>query len=106
MHLQLFRYEPRTAFFAILTVLLTASTPAEGKQEWTCRRGSLVRKLIIHAEPYGATPCEIVYQKPTEGVPDTVIARALRDFSYCEEKAEEVALKLQNGDWECEREDS
>ena len=106
MHLELLRYERRTAFFAILTVFLTASTPAEGKQEWTCKRGPLVRKLIIHAEPYGALPCEIVYQKPNEGVPETVIARALRDFSFCESKAEQVALKLQNDDWECEREDS
>lgn len=106
MHLKLLDYEPRTARFAVLTVFLLVSTRAEGKQEWTCKRGGIVRKLVIHAEPYGATPCEIVYKKPTEGIPDIVIARALRDFSFCESKAEEVALKLQNGDWDCEREDS
>lgn len=66
----------------------------------------MTRKLLIQAEPYGALPCEILYRKTEEGKPDAIIGKALRDFSFCEAKAEEVALKLQNSDWDCEREDS
>lgn len=106
MLFKLLDYNVSVSKAALLTMLVLSSSPAEGRQEWTCKKNGLTRKLVIAADPYGTLPCEIVYKKPTEGVPDTVIAKASRDFAFCESKAEEVALKLQNGDWECEREDS
>lgn len=102
----LLAYDRKTAFVAVLIVFTLASTPAEGKQEWTCVRGMDVRKIRIKAEQYGRVPCRVVYEKPTEGFAPVEIGRAQRVFSFCEEKAEEVALKLQNSDWDCAREDS
>lgn len=99
-------YDRKTAVSAVLTVFMLASTPAEGRQEWTCVRGKDIRKIRIEVDNYGRVPCRVIYEKPTEGFVPVEIGRAQRAFSFCEEKAEEVALKLQNSDWECEREDS
>lgn len=91
---------------AIVTVALVSPQKANAKQEWTCTRGELVRKIEIEAEVYGQTPCKVIYLKPSEGVAPREIGAAKNTFSFCESKAEEVALKLQNLDWECAREDS
>jgi hypothetical protein len=91
---------------AIVAVACFSSQKANAKQEWTCKRGEVIRKIEIEAEVYGRTPCKVVYLKPSESVPPREIGAAKNAFSFCESKAEEVALKLQNLDWECEREDS
>lgn len=102
----LLAYDIRIARLAVLTVFLFTSTSADSRQEWTCKKMKLVRKITIEAPEYGKSPCRVVYSKPSEKVEPQEIGAARRDFSFCEKKAEEVALKLQNLDWECEREDS
>ncbi len=99
-------YDRKTALTAVLTVFSLTSTPAEGGQEWTCVLGKATRKIHIEADRYGHAPCRVIYEKPSEGAFPVEIGRALREFSFCESKAEEVALKLQNSDWECALEDS
>lgn len=106
MLLDLLTPEARFARLAILTALLFASTPAESRQEWTCKKMKIVRKITVEAPVPGKPPCRVVYSKPVEKVEPKEVGAAKHDFPFCEKKAEEVALKLQNLDWECEREDS
>jgi hypothetical protein len=91
---------------AVLLVLSLAATPAEAKQEWTCKKGKLERKILVEAKTYGKAPCKVLYKKPTERKPDKEVGHAMRQFPFCEEKAEALALKLQNSGWECARQDS
>ena len=90
----------------VLVILAVSSTPAEARQEWTCRRGKIERRITIEAKEYGKAPCKVFYKKPSERKPDKEIGHALRQFAFCEDKAEEVALRLQNMNWECARKDS
>lgn len=106
MLLNLLAYDVRIARLAVFTVFFFTSSVADSRQEWTCKKMKLVRKITVEAAADGKSPCRIVYSKPIEKVEPREIGAAKHSFSFCEKKAEEMALKLQNLDWECEREDS
>jgi hypothetical protein len=68
---------------------------------WTCEAGGLTRKIVVESSDNARLPCKIVYKKPTEKKPDVVLGGAARDPKFCADKAETIALKLQNKDWFC-----
>ncbi len=59
----------------------------------------------MYADPGQATPCEVLYDKPTEGSQSTPW-RASNQAGYCEEKADLLVRKLEGLGWSCGTADS
>jgi hypothetical protein len=55
---------------------------------------------VIYSDPGQAVPCEVLYDKPSEGVQSTPW-RATNESGYCEAKAAELVSKLEGLGWAC-----
>ncbi len=90
----------------ILAVSLVALLPclsfAEGPQNYLCTYSDLQRRVEILYETGMTLPCEVHYYKDTEAPGDKqVLWRAMNEANYCEQKAEEFIVKLQDLGWSC-----
>ncbi len=90
----------------ILAVSLVAMLPclsfAEGPQNYLCTYSDLQRRVEILYETGMTLPCEVHYYKDTEAPGDKqVLWRAMNEASYCEDKAQEFIVKLQDLGWSC-----
>lgn len=90
----------------ILAVSLVAMLPclsfAEGPQNYLCTYGDLQRRVEILYETGMTLPCEVHYYKDTEAPgAKQVLWRAMNEASYCEDKAAEFIVKLQDLGWSC-----
>jgi hypothetical protein len=91
-------------FFSRTTMILTISLLAPLSayaDSWSCRHGNDVREVHVEQTTSSPVPCQVVYQKLTEGVEDQVLWNAQNDASYCEEKAAAFVEKLESFGWTC-----
>jgi len=85
---------------ALPLFLLSAGTSVAA--ETVCHSGDLVRSVdIVYSDPGQAVPCEVLYNKQSEGV-QSVLWRADHQAGYCEEKAQAFIEKLEGMGWQCE----
>jgi hypothetical protein len=66
-----------------------------------CTQDDLTRIVtIVYSEPGQPTPCEVLYEKSSEGDSMT-LWRAQNQPGYCEERASEFVEKLSQLGWSC-----
>lgn len=92
----------RTAIFcAALATLLPGTALAAPV---VCTQGELTRSIdVVYSEPGHAVPCEVLYDKATQGT-QTTPWRASTEAGYCEAKAAELVETLQRLGWDCRTE--
>ncbi len=99
---------------SLLTTGITSAafcaTLAVGNAAWadgtSCTHGDLERAVsVVYTEPGQPVPCEVVYEKPSEGGLSTPW-RAQNEAGYCETQAQSLVEKLQGFGWDCEARDS
>ena len=82
----------------VLVAAMGLNNTAYGAQ---CSQGDLNRVVtIVYSEPGQPTPCEVLYEKPSEGVSMT-LWRAQNQAGYCEARAAEFIEKLSELGWSC-----
>ena len=90
-----------TTFLPSMLVLAAAiglNNTAYGAQ---CNKDDLNRVVtIVYSEPGQPTPCEVLYEKPSEGESMT-LWRAQNQVGYCEARAAEFIEKLVELGWSC-----
>jgi len=85
--------------FALVGWSLTAVASAAPTE---CTFGGLTRTIeVVYAEPGQATPCEVLYHKPSEGGARASLWRAQSEAGYCEARANEFIKNLQAQGWTC-----
>lgn len=90
---------------AAMTLLVTLLAGAQVAQAsaWTCEHGNLVRKINVQRTSDAPAPCQVVYNKDSEGQGSSVLWSAENDAAYCDAKADELAEKLQGYGWSCSK---
>ena len=87
----------------LLTGLLLTTMGGAGAlaAPMVCTQGDMTRSIeVVYSDPGQAVPCEVLYDKPGEGIQSTPW-RATNESGYCEAKAAELAAKLQAMGWTC-----
>lgn len=82
----------------------TATANAAEKNEYQCRSGETLRRVIVEVGDLNTSlPCEVVYWKDTEapGV-RRVLWNARSDAQFCDSKAAGLVEKLANSGWNCD----
>jgi hypothetical protein len=70
----------------------------------TCTLGEMTRNIeVVYSDPGQAVPCEVLYDKSSEGTQSTPW-RATNESGYCEAKAAELVARLEALGWDCARE--
>ena len=87
---------------ALLAAILPGLSFGQDPGKYQCTYGDLQRRVEILYEAGLTVPCEVHYYKDTEA-PDErqVLWRALNEAGYCERKAQEFIVKLQDDGWDC-----
>ena len=80
------------------TMLLPLSVNANA---WKCEHNGMVREVQVEYLSDGKVPCNVIYDKPTEGIETKVLWFADKQEGYCEEKAQEFVNKLESWGWTC-----
>lgn len=88
----------RTLMILGISLLAPLSAYADS---WSCRHDNDVREVHVEQTTSAPVPCQVVYQKLTEGVEDQVLWNAQNDASYCAEKASAFVEKLESWGWTC-----
>ena len=70
---------------------------------WKCEHNGMVREVQVEYLGDGKVPCNVIYDKPTEGIETKVLWFADKQEGYCEEKAQEFVNKLESWGWTCAR---
>ena len=87
----------------VFTCLITTAAASYG--DTTCKQGDITRTVaVVYSEPGQAVPCEVIYNKPTEGG-QQVLWRAFNEAGYCEARAEAFVEKLGSMGFACETTD-
>ena len=68
---------------------------------WSCTQGDQLREISVEYEGSANVPCNVVYNKPTEGEAERVLWFADSMEGFCEEQAEAFVVKLESWGWEC-----
>ncbi|MEM7079417.1 MAG: hypothetical protein AAF513_12385 [Pseudomonadota bacterium] len=85
----------------LLVVIGCLSSVAHAKPQ-SCSLGELTRNVsVIYNDPGQPVPCEVWYEKPTEGVQAETLWQANNEAGYCEARAAEFVDKLTNLGWAC-----
>ena len=87
--------------YAVIAAALLATCTAWAAPT-ECTLGSLTRTVeVVYAEPGQPAPCEVVYNKPSEGGERASLWRAQNEGGYCEARANEFVQKLGTMGWSC-----
>ena len=82
----------------VLAAAIGLNNTAYGAQ---CTKDDLNRVVsTVYSEPGQPTPCEVLYEKPSEGESMT-LWRAQNQAGYCEARAAEFIEKLAELGWSC-----
>jgi hypothetical protein len=83
---------------ALLTTLVGAQALAAPV---VCTQGNMTRSIeVVYSDPGQAVPCEVLYDKSSEGAQSTPW-RATNESGYCEAKAAQLVAKLEGLGWTC-----
>ena len=86
----------------VVALILPVLSIAQDQQSYQCTFGELTRRVEIFSEPGVAAPCEVHYYKDTEAPGERqVLWQAQNDAAYCESKAQEFIVKLNDMGWDC-----
>ena len=88
----------RLCYLVAATMLLPLSVNANA---WKCEHNGMVREVQVEYLGDGKVPCNVIYDKPTEGVETKVLWFADKQEGYCEEKAQGFVNKLESWGWTC-----
>ena len=88
----------RLHYLVVLSMLLPLSVNANA---WKCEHNGMVREVQVEYLGDGKVPCNVIYDKPTEGIETKVLWFADKQEGYCEEKAQEFVNKLESWGWAC-----
>jgi len=89
-----------------LTLLTTALLTALGGAQTlaapaVCTLQDMTRSIeVVYSDPGQAVPCEVLYDKLSEGAQSTPW-RATNESGYCEARAAELVAKLEGLGWTC-----
>jgi hypothetical protein len=88
---------------AAMTMLVTllAGTQVAQANSWICEHGTLVREIKVERASNAPAPCQVVYNKDSEGQGSSVLWSAENDGAYCDAKADGLADKLKGYGWTC-----
>ena len=87
-------------------ILATAAAPGAAEPV-ACRLDDRLRTVeVVRASPNEPVPCEVVYDKSSEGQGRSVLWRAQRERGYCEARMEEFVAKLEGMGWSCDAPDA
>ncbi len=96
------RHKIVTVVLSLLAGLLVAGSA--GADPVQCTQGDLVRKVsVIESRPGHPVPCEVRYNKVTEG-DDQTPWRAEHDGTFCQDKAASLVTRLESLGWQCRTE--
>ncbi len=88
----------RLHYLVAATMLLPLSVNADA---WKCEHNGMIRKVQVESLGDGKVPCNVIYDKPTEGIETKVLWFADKQEGYCEEKAQGFVNKLESWGWTC-----
>ena len=83
----------RLCYLVAAAMLLPLSVNANA---WKCEHNGMVREVQVEYLGDGKVPCNVIYDKPTEGVETKVLWFADKQEGYCEEKAQGFVNKLES----------
>ncbi len=88
----------------LMMSLCTGALCAEQRNLCYTRSGDqrVERYVSVRYLSDDTVPCEVVYEKPTEGKPAKVIAQAQNTRGFCERKANELIKVLTNAGYTCD----
>ncbi|MBD3648150.1 MAG: hypothetical protein HUJ31_12030 [Pseudomonadales bacterium] len=90
------------AIFVLALLMLPAGSMAA---EYICSNDSMTRTISVEYETAAQpVPCKVRYDKPDEGGVQYPWS-ANNQVGYCEQKAAELADKLNSYGWNCERQE-
>lgn len=84
----------------IILAVLTLPTAANA-ESWICEHGNLIREIKVERATDNPVPCEVKYDKQSEGLGSSVLWTAAADGTYCDVKANGLAEKLNGLGWSC-----
>ncbi|MCZ6709549.1 MAG: hypothetical protein O7B25_04220 [Gammaproteobacteria bacterium] len=86
---------------ASIAIAALISAQAWG-QATQCTNGILTRGIeVVYSDPGQPTPCEVIYDKSTEGAGQHSLWRAGSEAGYCEARAAAFVDKLADLGWAC-----
>lgn len=90
----------------LVTVTLSLIAGSASAHEFLCTSSDGTERSISveHEVPGAELPCAVRYDKPSEGG-TTYPWRADNTPGFCEEKADDLAMRLRSFGWSCERTD-
>lgn len=94
---------PARKIIAALVFALTGSVSLSAAAEpQACTLGELTRNVsVVYSDPGQPVPCEVLYEKPTEGIASQSLWQASSEAGYCEARATEFVDKLTGMGWDC-----
>ncbi|MFK8078849.1 MAG: cell envelope integrity protein TolA, partial [Granulosicoccus sp.] len=85
---------------------LSSNALAQVRQSHQCLRDGTTRLVQLNTTSDSGVPCEVAYLKPTEGLPDASLWRAMHDADFCRQKYDAFIVKLESKlGWACESTD-
>lgn len=89
-------------FLILFAMLVSTAAFSSPVYIWSCLKGDNNRLVEVKTPAGKSLPCEVIYSKPTEGLPTTRPWYANYQAEWCPEKANFLAQKLTAQGWECE----
>lgn len=88
--------------FLTTGLLALGMTVSASAGDYVCKNGSTERTIQVVKPTDGQYVCEVIYAKPSEGVPGKMLWHARNDENFCHEKADALASRLSSAGWACE----
>ena len=92
--------KPNPVTACLILAALTCA-PSVQAESWICEHSNLVREINVVRETANPAPCTVSYNKQAEGQGTQVLWSAQNDGSYCDVKANSLAVKLEGLGWSC-----
>ena len=85
----------------LCAVLTSLAIPCSFADQYTCLASNETRLISVKYEHKGWNlPCKVKYEKPSKNIVEYPWNSQFTS-GYCEDRAEFLAKKLQNGGWTC-----
>lgn len=89
-----------SSVIAVIMMLIAVPGIASASS-WICEHDNLIREINVERETGSPAPCNVVYNKDSEGEGSSVLWSAVYDGAYCDAQADGLAEKLQGFGWTC-----
>lgn len=87
--------------FAEELIIMPGTHLARDDILFVCEKSGQTRAVSLTYTKIPPLPCEVIYHRPSEQIPDETLWRASNDEGFCEEKTNLLVADLINAGWHC-----